>query len=263
MIIVTGADGMLGRYVVREARARARMAKVAALTHRDIDISDPVSVLVALDRVGASTEDVIINCAGVKPPGDPLTMIAANGVGPNVLATIARKSGTRVVQVSTDCVFSGAWAMLSPRAHRVEENPDPIDLYGRSKLLGEVYDLHVLIVRTSFVGPESGLWKWLADQPKDAAIETWLNAFWSGSTVDAVAKQLVSIATGSWPAQRIVHLAAPQPISKHRALELLRAKINRPDIVFWPTARRVDRGLLATHLLPTFEDALASFRRVS
>ena len=80
---------------------------------------------------------VVLNCIGIikqsKAASDPLPSIAINSLLPHQLAQIAAARGARLIHFSTDCVFSGR------RGNYVEDDePDPVDLYGRSKLLGEV-----------------------------------------------------------------------------------------------------------------------------
>ena len=80
---------------------------------------------------------------------DPLPSIAINSLLPHQLAQMAAARGARLIHFSTDCVFSGR------RGNYVEDDePDPVDLYGRSKLLGEVTAPNALTLRTSIVGRE-------------------------------------------------------------------------------------------------------------
>ncbi|KKL97424.1 hypothetical protein LCGC14_1834570, partial [marine sediment metagenome] len=134
--------------------------------------------------------------------------------------------------------------------------PDPDTLYGRTKLAGES-DL-AINVRTSFVGPRHGLWKWLVDEANkpDPGVDGWANAWWSGSTVNAVAHALLELARHPGK-PRTLHLATETPISKAEVifdileeLVLPRTKVN---LVQEP---RIDRSLHPDIVLPPFEEAL-------
>ena len=97
--------------------------------------------------------DVVVNCVGVikqRPDvQDAVPTVTLNALFPHLLADACAQVGGRLVHVSTDCVFSGR------RGGYVEDDlPDPPDLYGRSKLLGEATGVAALTLRTSIVGHE-------------------------------------------------------------------------------------------------------------
>lgn len=265
--MVLGAGGMLGRAVV--AAAQARRHRVALVTHGDCDVTMPADVFAAFNGYGITGPDAIINCAGAIPSRGylPYVVAAVNGVAPHIVARYAADrriwpATPPVIHVSTDCVFSGRPEARFPAwAYFTDDRPDPIDLYGRSKLAGEVDAPHVLNVRTSFVGPDHGLWAWFAAQPEGATVEGWEQAWWTGSTVQAVAAALVTLAeqgrTDLAPEERIAHLATANKINKYTALCLLREHLGL-NVTITPTAEPwIDRALDATVVLPSLADALA------
>lgn len=132
---------------------------VAALSHADLDIADPVAVARVFEGFPGGAPDVLVNAAAYnqvdrcESDGAEVAM-RTNGEGPGVLASVCEEAGARLVHVSTDYVLSGDGR--SP----VEESasPAPRTAYGRSKLEGErrVLDAapDAMIVRTSWVfGP--------------------------------------------------------------------------------------------------------------
>ena len=255
IIAVLGAQGMLGSAVVSGAIERGY--QVLALDHRRCDIADTVSVAWALRDI--KDADWIINCAGVRPEA-ALTdrqMVAVNALGPHNIAHFTSfLPNVKVLHVSTDCVFSGAPTVFR---HTTEHKPDPVDTYGRSKLAGEVDASHVYNVRTSFVGPDHGLWKWLATAQDrgESQVPGWTTAFWSGSTVWAVANALIDM-TENTPKFHLIHLATEATISKYDALLTLRAHIGN-DIAIYPTKPpRIHRGLVPTegYVLPSLAESL-------
>ena len=80
---------------------------------------------------------------------DAISSLEVNALLPHRLAELCLAAGARLVHMSTDCVFSGL------KGHYVETDPsDAQDLYGRTKLLGEVNEPHCLTLRTSIIGIE-------------------------------------------------------------------------------------------------------------
>ena len=89
-------------------------------------------------------------------------MIKINSLLPHQLLNLSKKYSARMIHISTDCVFSGKVGNYSEN-----ELPDPVDYYGKSKLLGEFYDPKHLVIRTSIIGHElntkRGLLEWFLD----------------------------------------------------------------------------------------------------
>lgn len=250
MIIVTGAKGMLGRHVVQ--RAEAQGEKALPLGHADLNIADGWQVFNWAQAWGE--DDILINCAGI--PGDiadPWAMVQTNSLGPHYLAAASKKYGFRLVHVSTDCVFSGWERGVSPKMRQRFETPNPDSFYGRTKLAGEPSGPRVSVVRTSFVGPDHGLQHWLQTQEREAIVVGWRNAFWSGSTVEAVAYALLAT---SWT-HGLTHLCTETPITKATAVTLLARYLGRDDLRILSGGPLIDRSMSPDIILPSLEDALA------
>ena len=149
-LLVLGGFGMLGHRLVRDLGGQFTV--VATVRENDphlmgkppfqdlaevvggVDATDIQTVAHALDTVGP---DVVINCIGIvkqaDAAADPIASIQVNSLFPHRLVTLCRARQCRLIHISTDCVFSGARGPSSEA-----DNPDPVDLYGRSKLIGEV-----------------------------------------------------------------------------------------------------------------------------
>ena len=154
-VLVTGAGGMLGQDVVRVAEGMRH--QVLALTHDDLDVTDPARVerVITRERPGA-----VINCAawtnvdGAEESEHEASLINAQGAG--FVAGAAAKVGAQVVYPSTDYVFNGEGGPYSE-----SDDPNPINAYGRTKLGGErataLVNGRSFIVRTSWLfGPHGG-----------------------------------------------------------------------------------------------------------
>ena len=103
--------------------------------------------------LNTSKPDIVINCIGVvkqlEHSNDPLLTIPLNAVFPHSLARKCAEYGSRLIHISTDCVFSG-----SKGEYLEHEFPDAQDLYGLSKRLGEVDYFNSITLRTSIIGHE-------------------------------------------------------------------------------------------------------------
>ena len=154
-VVITGAAGMLGQDVVRVAEGMRH--EVVALTHDDLDITDPARVerLITRERPGA-----VINCAawtnvdGAEQSEQDASVV--NGQGAGFIADAAAKVYAKVVYPSTDYVFNG-----QSGPYGESDDPDPINAYGRTKLAGErataLVNGQSFIVRTSWLfGPHGG-----------------------------------------------------------------------------------------------------------
>lgn len=131
-VLVTGAQGMLGRQVVLEYQKRR--AEVFGLSRKELDITDFEQVLTTLRKI---KPEVVINCAaytnvdGAEEEKEKAFLI--NGLGPRYLALACRQNETTLVHISTDYIFDGR----ACRPYQVYDTPCPINVYGASKLFGE------------------------------------------------------------------------------------------------------------------------------
>ena len=141
-VLLTGADGQLGRALVRTA---PEQVKIVALGHREFDICDAGQVQ---RRAASERPDLIVNAAAYtavdKAESERERAFAVNRDGVANLAA----SGVRLVQISTDYVFDGEASSPYP----VDAPTGPINVYGASKLAGEkAAGEDALIVRTSWL----------------------------------------------------------------------------------------------------------------
>jgi len=204
-ILVMGASGMLGHKVYQTLAATDH--QVFGALRRPVgefdeyDIFELSSVIEGVDvRIPETIEqaflearpEVVINCVGLikSLAKDPTLAIELNSLLPQRLAKYCDLTGARLVQISTDCVFSGRDGRYTE-----ESVPDPEDLYGRTKLLGEVVSPTHLTIRTSIIGRELGtkrnLVEWILSQRGEA--NGFANAWFSGLTTRALSRVLVSL----------------------------------------------------------------------
>ncbi|MCI4676827.1 dTDP-4-dehydrorhamnose reductase [Candidatus Mycolicibacterium alkanivorans] len=152
-IVITGAGGQVGRLLAGEAARRGY--EVSALTHREWDITDAP----AAERFVAEN-DLVVNCAAFTnvdgAESEPDGAYAINATGAENVARACARVGARLVHISTDYVFGGE-PVGGERRHPydVGDTTNPLSVYGRTKLAGELAVLAALpdasIVRTSWV----------------------------------------------------------------------------------------------------------------
>ncbi|MBD2178837.1 SDR family oxidoreductase [Pseudanabaena sp. FACHB-1998] len=165
---------------------------------------------------------VVINCIGIIKQiaiaKDPISSITVNALFPHQLAQLCQKHSARLIQISTDCVFSG-----NKGNYTEQDNPDPIDLYGRTKLLGEVIAPHCLTIRTSIIGRElnsqNSLVEWLISQ-KGKTVKGYDRAIYTGFTTPALAKILEKIILEYPNLEGVWHISS-DPTTKYQLLNMI------------------------------------------
>ncbi|HTT03868.1 MAG TPA: dTDP-4-dehydrorhamnose reductase [Steroidobacteraceae bacterium] len=155
-VLLTGAQGQVGRALSALSPAGVQLH---ACTHRDLDIGDAAAVHAALERLAP---DWIINAGAYtavdRAEAEPALAGTVNASGPEHLAQAAHAlPHCRLLQISTDYVFDGT----SRAPYRPEDVPNPMSVYGRSKLQGEravveVLGQRALILRTAWVYAPQG-----------------------------------------------------------------------------------------------------------
>lgn len=233
-ILVLGATGMLGSTMLRyfmscpdlEVTGSSRSstalkhlprdAAASVISGIDVENYDSLSNLVAEIK-----PDFVINCIGlIKQDAnaqDPLLAIPVNSMLPHRLSRICAIDNARLIHLSTDCVFSGSKGMYTE-----SDTPDATDLYGLTKLLGEVDNSHTITLRTSMVGREllgqRGLIEWFLSQ--SGSVQGFKKAIFSGLTTIEIARVMHEYIMPSPELSGIFHLSTDS-ISKYDLLKLV------------------------------------------
>jgi len=152
--LVTGAAGQLGVELLKRAPPEF---EVVGLARSECDIADPAQVEAA---VSSHRPDVVVNAAAFTAVDEaerqPSLAYAVNATGAGNVARAAEKTGARVIHVSTDYVFDGT----SREPYRPDSAPNPINVYGGSKLGGEKevmgWSSNFLVIRSSWLYASHG-----------------------------------------------------------------------------------------------------------
>lgn len=214
----------------------------------------------------ASTQpDVIINCIGIikqQPSAkSPVPIISINALFPHRLAMLCKAIDARLIHISTDCVFSGR------KGNYTEDDiPDPEDLYGRTKLLGEVTYPGCLTIRTSIIGRELysklGLIEWFMSQ-RGGNVQGFDGAVYTGFTTQTMAGIIGDIIEKHPDLSGLWHVSS-NPISKYELLKLVNHEFKLGIKIEKDTKFSCDRSLDSTRfrsatgfIPPTWEEMIA------
>lgn len=235
-ILILGASGMLGHTLLVDFSRREHFSvhatarnhaglerwlapELPARIHTPVDANDFAAVEDVLKKV---QPDVVINCIGIikqqAAAKDPLACIGINALFPHRLANECVRFGARLIHMSTDCVFSG-------KNGNYTENdfPDCDDLYGRSKLLGEVDYPHAVTLRTSIIGHELNthvsLIDWFLTQQE--RVKGFTKAIYSGFPTVEMARIIAEVVIPRPELHGLYHVSST-PISKYNLLCLVR-----------------------------------------
>lgn len=263
-ILILGGDGMLGHQLLRLLRDRHEVKvtlrrELSAYAGSElfsesnaaagVDVRATDKLLTVLSQFRA---DAVVNAVGIvkqRPDGlDVIPNLEINALLPHRLALICRAIDARLIHISTDCVFSGK------RGHyREDDIPDPVDIYGHSKLLGEVTQPGVITLRTSIIGcslyRNASLIDWFLQQ--GGRIKGYRNAIFSGFTTQELARVIEMLLARHGGASGLYHLSS-SAISKYDLLVGLRDRLGRPVEIEADDAVRIDRTLDSTRFRAEF-----------
>lgn len=205
MIVLLGKNGLFGQHFTK------LYPDVVALSRQECDLTRQGDVM---DMLKTYRPTVLINAAGVVPKAkeihDPFVTLQTNSLGPRLLADLCSLSDCRIIHLSSNDVFSG-------RAGKYRESdfPNPTDLYGMSKALGEIANFPHLTVRCSFVGfPDEhkhGLLAWAATQTRLIGYD---RVSWNGLTAPELACIIMEKLVPDPARSGIVHIQG-ETISKY------------------------------------------------
>lgn len=243
-VLVFGAGGMLGHQLCRTLSNRM---EISGTFRKEASHYEPYKLLrddhafsgidaENLDCIGTILRriqpDAVINAVGVvKQRNEAKTAVISiriNALFPHQLAQLCERTGTRVIHISTDCVFSGVRGNYSET-----DFPDATDLYGRTKLLGELASPHCLTLRTSIIGWEienrAALLEWFAGQ-RGQRIKGYHRAIYSGLPTSVLANLIGDLLELRPDLSGLYHVAS-RPISKYDLLVKLGAALRWNDIM--------------------------------
>ena len=195
--------------------------------------------------------DYVINCIGVinksiaeESADSRQSALLTNSLFPYRLNDLASELGFRIIQIATDCVFSG-----EKGGYLESDKHDTTDTYGKTKSLGEVPSENMMNIRVSIIGREVSskvsLFEWVRNQPLNSQIHGYSDHFWNGVTTQAFSRICRGIIENSGFIAGTHHLVPADIMSKFELVTAIANRIGRSDIDILerPSGNRVDRTL--------------------
>ena len=233
-VIVLGSRGMLGTALVYHLRSFGHSIRAVDRSQFDT-IRDP------LKRLELKGVDYVINAIGLinrRLCAGAADFYLVNSVFPHVLADYCIAKSTRLIHISTDCVFDDQKSLYTEN-----DEPSATDLYGRSKTLGE--PANCMVLRTSLIGPEQSnhysLLNWFLTQSNSC--RGYQNHKWNGMTTAQFSRIIDRIMQSDIYVFGVRHVFS-NDITKLKLLQLIKnAYQHQVDIVPWNDTIARDRRL--------------------
>lgn len=248
-VVILGSTGMLGSMLLRLFTESGEFDITATYRDKDTCILErkySEVKFISLDVEKANLKkikdvirgsDWIINTIGVIKPyihdsiGKEIDRaMLVNAHFPYLLSEATRGTNSKVIQIATDCVYSGL------KGGYVETDlHDATDVYGKTKSLGEVYGKNIFHLRCSIIGPEirghKSLLDWCIRQPKGATINGFTNQQWNGITSFHFARICRGIIENRVKLPHIQHIVPADSVSKAKLLKIMRKEFERKDVI--------------------------------
>ena len=257
-IIILGSNGLLGNTIIRyffenfnyETYGFCRdSSKLGFLNKNDFKrikiVKDIFNTEDLKKKIEKIKPDVIINSIGItnkiknQNSNFIQKIIHVNSLFPHQLQQLCLQLDIRLIHLSSDCVFSGDKGFYSE-----QDNPDPIDIYGKSKLLGELDYENTITIRKSVIGHEisskNGLLEWFLKQ--EGEVKGYKKAIFSGITVLELAKVIDMHIIPNQNLRGVYHVSG-QSISKYNLLKIIASEYKKVIKIVPNEEVKIDRSL--------------------
>lgn len=248
--LVLGCNGMAGHMISLYLKEEGHDVLGFALTKSNLVDSvtgDATDAGLIKDLIGVNKFDTVINCIGILnqfAENDHAIATYLNSYFPHYLAKLTEGTGTQIIHMSTDCVFSGK------RGQYTEDDlRDGITFYDRSKALGELEDDKNITLRNSIVGPDInregiGLLNWFMQQ--HGQVTGYTEVMWTGQTTLQLAKTMEVAAKER--AHGLFNAVPDTSISKCDLLKLFNKHICKEKVkIISVDKMAADKSLKRTH----------------
>lgn len=254
-VLILGVSGMLGSAIYRTLCRSSNLSIFGTARSCDRPTGLPVGAGTIITNIHPDSEksilnafsevnpQIVINCIGIikqrSMANDCYESVAINSLLPHRLARYCSIAGARLIHFSTDCVFSGR------KGQYVEADfADADDIYGRTKLLGEVYYPNSITLRTSIIGHEltsnRSLVDWFLGQVAD--VKGYQKAIFSGLPTIEVAKVVRDLIIPNESLSGLYHLSVDS-ISKYHLLSIIKDIYGTSFEILPDRAFVIDRSL--------------------
>jgi len=257
-IIILGSNGLVGNTITKYFFERENYQIIPILRdysklklfhkkfHQNFLVIENILNYPETEKIFKSINpDILINCLGItnkeilNNPFKVEKFITINSLFPHWLQRICSDLGARLIHLSTDCIFSGNKGFYSEN-----DIPDPPDIYGRSKLLGELNYENTLTIRKSVIGHElitkKGLLEWFLDQTN--FVQGYKNVIFSGITVLELARLIDNYIIPRSDLKGILNISG-ESISKFDLLKILAQVYDKSIEIIPNESMKINRTL--------------------
>jgi len=271
-IIILGAHGMLGWQVLNQfkdsnfnLKCQVRSKKNQRTLVKKLKLNNKISffnfdleknkIEVLYKKI--SKNDIIINCIGkIKPFINESNLnqieaaIKVNSMFPLLLSKMIKIKNVKIYQIATDCVFSG-----SDGNYNEMSKHDALDVYGKSKSLGEVNIKNFFNIRVSIIGKEldtkNSLVEWFLSNEKKEKIFGFKDHLWNGVTTSVFSQILYTIINEKINIPNNFHLVPKDKVSKYKLMQFLKNYYGFKDlkIIRKNSNNKINRVLETSHKL--------------
>jgi dTDP-4-dehydrorhamnose reductase len=268
-VLVLGATGMAGHTISIYFKEAGH--DVTALSRNKFEycnniICDVTDFNFLRKIIEDGNYDVVINAVGIlnRDAEDPKCVaVLINSYLPHYLSYITKDMKTRVIHMSTDCVFSGKSGGYTENSIR-----DGDSFYDRTKALGELENSKDLTFRNSIIGPDMdskgiGLFNWFMQQ--DSPINGYTKAVWTGVTTITLAKAMEQALRENLTG--LYNLVNNRTINKYELLCLFNKHMKNNEIEILPSDRVIlDKSLLNSRTdfsfkVPSYEEMILEMKQ--
>lgn len=235
--LILGASGMAGHTICLYLKEQGY--DVTGFARKELDfvntvVGDAFDLNFLKGIITVGNYDVVVNAIGIlnkQAEDEKANAIFLNSYLPHFLAMITKNMKTKIVHISTDCVFSGKIGNYTETSLRDGEK-----FYDRSKALGELEDNKNLTLRSSIIGPDLnsngiGLLNWFMQQ--DGIVKGYVKAIWTGQTTLQLAKT-IEIAVHD-NACGLYNMVPNESISKYNLLKLFNFYLRKDMVKIIPS----------------------------
>jgi dTDP-4-dehydrorhamnose reductase len=269
-IIVLGVSGMLGSMVFNylskneQFKVFGTSREPSSLIYKNILNLDAKNITeeALLKLITKSKPDYIVNCIGIinkycTPDNQEgiQNAILVNALFPYKLAYVTKKFSpkTKIIQIATDCVYSGN------KGNYIENDiHDPVDVYGKSKSLGEVVNDNFINIRCSIIGPELktkiSLLEWFLAKSEHETVYGYNHHIWNGVTTLQFAQFCEEVIIENKfdtlrSLNHVIHYCKNESVSKYELLLIFKEVFRKDvEIIKIDNSKRLNRTLDSIYL---------------
>ncbi len=260
-VAVLGSTGMLGSTLTRGLENnsttvyefnRSGISVTKKNESRKLDVVTDNNVMESFNGLKL---DYIINCIGlikhlinIKDQDSIKLAHNINAEFPSKLNNFAKSLGIPVIQIGTDCVYSGKVG-----GYAEDQLHDPTDIYGITKSMGEIESSSTMVIRCSIIGKElrtsNSLLSWVLSQTHNSRINGFTNHFWNGVTTLHFSQIVSGIIESETYNEGVFHLVPADVVSKYELINLIAKEFGRSDLQIsqFEADIPINRSLMTTY----------------